>query len=149
MIGVKDGPLANKGPSFEGVEILHLKQRNQQCISVHSPAHFLWKVRVSQTTNKRTQGSLGTLNLEVFMRKEKFQVVMNRLCLAWWRGVLTSQAGKGQWFQPSCQRLPVNTVAFGSSPVIVFPFIHATENISYSEDLRSLFPGPSFREEQP
>ena len=83
------------------------------------------------------------------MRKEKFQVVMNRLCLAWWRGVLTSQAGKGQWFQPSCQTLPVNTVAFGSSPVIVFPFIRATENIPYSEDLRSLFPGPSFREEQP
>lgn len=38
MIGVKDGPLANKGPSFEGVEILHLKKRNQQCISVHSPS---------------------------------------------------------------------------------------------------------------
>ena len=145
MTGVKDGPLANKGPSFEEVEILHLKKKqNQQCISVHSPAHFLWKVRVSQTTNKKTQGGLGTLNLDVFMRREKFQVVMTRMRLACWRGVLTSQAGKGQRFQPSCQRPPGNTVEFVSSPGIVFPFILATENMSYSEDLRSLFPGAKF-----
>lgn len=70
---------------------------------------------------------------------------MTRMCLACWRGILTSQAGKGQRVQPSCQRPPVNTVEFVSSPGIAFPFILAAENMSYSEDLRSLFPGAKFQ----
>lgn len=74
---------------------------------------------------------------------------MTRMCLAWWRVVLTSQAGKGQRFPPSCQRPPVNTVEFVSSPGIVFPFIFATENMSYSEDLRSLFTGAKVQRRAP
>lgn len=90
----------------------------------------------------------GNLESGGFHEREKFQVVMNRMHLAWWRGVLTSQAGKGGG-STQLPKAPCKHDGIVSSPVIVFPFILATENISYSEDLRSLFPGPGFREEQP
>lgn len=32
MTVVKDGPLANKGPSFEEVEILHLKKKTKSTV---------------------------------------------------------------------------------------------------------------------
>lgn len=121
------------------------KVGNLHFINVHSLARFLGKVEVPQTASERTQGGLGTLNLEVSVREKGPR---------WWslprvllNGNKHEKPSKWQWFQPSHQRLTVSPLcSLYLSLAIILPFILKMD--ATSEDLRCLLLGPKFKKKQ-